>query len=149
MSDLPSYRFSVKPVAFKETGVDFFGPFEIYSQIDIAMKAYCFLFTCLMIRAVHIEVTRNLQKESCIMAFQLFFSLRGLPERIHSDSALYFHQNSKDLRGKQLHNYRDKVICGIEKDCMEIYYARSTTFCWNMGTPNWNEQTTLLQYRRI
>ena len=38
MSDLPSYRFSVKPVAFKETGVDFFGPFEIYSQINTAMK---------------------------------------------------------------------------------------------------------------
>ena len=67
MSDLPSYRFSVKPVAFKETGVEFFGPFEIYSQINTAMKVYCCLFTCLTIRAVHIEVTRNLQKESCIM----------------------------------------------------------------------------------
>ena len=90
MSDLPSYRFSVKPVAFKETGVDIFGPFEIYSQINLAMKVYCCLFTCLTIRAVHIEVTRNLQKESCIMAFQRFFSRRGLPERIHSDNALYF-----------------------------------------------------------
>ena len=60
MSDLPSYRFSVRPVAFKETGVDFFGPFDIYSQINTAMKAYCCLFTCLTIRAVHIEVTRYL-----------------------------------------------------------------------------------------
>ena len=75
MSDHPSYRFSVKPVAFKETGVDFFGPFEIYSQINTAMKTYCCLFTCLTIRAVHIEVTRNLQKEPCIKAFQQFFSL--------------------------------------------------------------------------
>ena len=95
MSDLPSYRLSVKPVAFKETGVDFFGPFEIYSQINTAMKVYCCLFTCLTIRAVHIEVTRNLQKESCIMAFQRFFSRRGLPERIHSDNALYFTSTAK------------------------------------------------------
>ena len=95
MSDLPSYRFSVKPVAFKETGVDFFGPFEIYSQINTAMKVYCCLFTCLTIRGVHIEVTRNLQKESCIMAFQRFFSRRGLPERIHSDNALYFTSTAK------------------------------------------------------
>ena len=95
MSDLPSYRFSVKPVAFKETGVDFFGPFEIYSQINTAMKVYCCLFTCLTIRAVHIEVTRNMQKESCIMAFQRFFSRRGLPERIHSDNALYFTSTAK------------------------------------------------------
>ena len=90
MSDLPRYRFSVKPVAFKETGVDFFGPFEIYSQINTVT-----LFTCLTIRAVHIEVTRNLQKESCIMAFQRFFSRRGLPERIHSDNALYFTSAAK------------------------------------------------------
>ena len=90
MSDLPSYRFSVKPVAFEETGVDFFGPFEIYSQIKTAMKAYCCVFTCLTIRAVHIELTRNLQKESCIIAFQQFFSRRGKPERIHSDNALNF-----------------------------------------------------------
>ncbi|XP_075259934.1 uncharacterized protein LOC142351679 [Convolutriloba macropyga] len=95
MSDLPSYRFSVKIVAFKETRVDFFGPFEIYSQINTAMKVNRCLFTCLTIRAVHIEVTRNLQKESCIMAFQRFFSRRGLPERIHSDNALYFTNTAK------------------------------------------------------
>ena len=109
MSDLPSYRFSVKPVAFKETGVDFFGPFEIYSQINTAMKVYCCLFTCLTIRAVHIEVTRNLQKESCIMAFQRFFSRRGLPGRIHSDNALYFTSTAKTLRkaASQLQRYRN------------------------------------------
>ena len=95
MSDVPSYRFSVKPIAFKETRVDFFGPFEIYSQINIAMKAYCCLFTCLTIRAVHIEVTRNLQKKSCIMAFQLFFSRRGQPEKIHSNNAFYFTSTAK------------------------------------------------------
>ena len=95
MSDLPSYRFSIKLVTFKETGVDFLGPFEIYSQINIAMKAYCCLFTCLTIRAVHIEVTRNLQKELCIMAFQRFFSRWGLAERNHSDNALYFSITAK------------------------------------------------------
>ena len=76
MSDLLNCRFSVKPVAFKETGVDVFGPFEIYSQINTAMKAYCCLFTCLTIPAFHIEVTKNLQKESCIMVFRRFLSYR-------------------------------------------------------------------------
>ena len=95
MSDLPSYRFSVKPVAFKETGVDFIGPFEIYSQINTVMKAYCCLFTCLTIRAVHIEVTRNLQKETCIIAFQRFFNRPRIPERIHSENALYLTSTAK------------------------------------------------------
>ena len=59
------------------------------------MKCYCCLFTCLTIRAVHIDVTRNLQKSSCIMAFQRFFNRRGLPERFHSDNALYFTSTAK------------------------------------------------------
>ena len=54
------------------------------------MKAYCCLFNCLTIPLVQFEVNRNLQKNSCIMACQRFFSQRGLPERIHSDNALYF-----------------------------------------------------------
>ena len=98
MSDLPSYRFPVKSVALKETGVDFCGPFKIHSQINTAMNIYCCLFTCLTIRAVHIEVTRNLQKESCIMAFQRFFSQRWLPERIHSDNALNFSSTAKTFQ---------------------------------------------------
>ena len=91
MSDLPSNRLSVKPVDFNETGVDFFGPFVIYSQINTAMKAYCCLFICLTIRALH------MQKESCIMAFQRFFRRRGLLERIHSDNALYFTSAAKNF----------------------------------------------------
>ncbi|XP_075258345.1 uncharacterized protein LOC142350383 [Convolutriloba macropyga] len=123
MSDLPNYRFSVKPVAFKETGVDFFGPFEIYSQINTAMKVYCCLFTCLTIRAVHIEVTSNLQKESCIMAFQRFFSRRGLPERIHSDNALYFTSTAKTFEESSF------TTTEIQK------YAESKKIAWKFIPP--------------
>ena len=147
-SDLPSYQFSVKPGVFKRTGVDFFGPFEIYSQINTAMKAYCCLFICLLIRAFHIEATRNLQKESCIMTFQGFISRGGVPERIHSDNALFCTSKAKKLRGKRLHNYRDPDKCGVEKECTEIDSTRSTTFWWILGTPHWDEQMTPLQYRR-
>ena len=122
-SDLPSYRFSVKPVALKETGVDFFGPFEIYSQINTAMKVYCCLFTCLTIRAVLIEVTRNLQKESCIMAFQRFFSRRGLQERIHSDNALNFTSTAKTFQESSF------TTTEIQK------YAESTKIEWKFIPP--------------
>ena len=111
MSDFPRYRFSVKPVASKETGVDF-APFEIYSQINTAMKAYCCLFTCLTKRAVHIEVTRKLLKESCIIAFQRFFSRQGIPKRIHSDNASDFTSTAKtfqesSFRTTELHIYAE------------------------------------------
>ena len=123
ISNLPNYRFSVKPVAFKETGVDFFGPFETYSHINTVMKLYCCLFPCLTIRAVHIEVTRNLQKESCIMAFQQFFSRRRLPERIHGDNALYFTSTAKTFE---------------ESSCTTIEiqkYAESKKIAWKFIPP--------------
>ena len=127
MSDLPSYRFSVKPVAFNETRVPFFGPFEIYSQINTAMKAYCCLFTCLTIQAVHIEVTRNLQKETCIMACQRFFSRRGLAERIHSDNALFFTSTAKTFKRSSF------TTTEIQN------YAESKKIAWNvipLGAPH-------------
>ncbi|XP_075250886.1 uncharacterized protein LOC142343085 [Convolutriloba macropyga] len=123
MSDLPSYRFSVKPVVFKETGVDFFGPFEIYNQINIAMKTYCCLFTCLTIRAVHIEVTRNLQKESCTMAFQRFFSRRGLQERIRSDNVLYFTSTAKTFEESSFTTTKIQI------------YAESKKIAWKFIPP--------------
>ncbi|XP_075263549.1 uncharacterized protein LOC142355193 [Convolutriloba macropyga] len=123
ISDLPSYWFSVKPVGFKEKVVYFFGPFEIYSQSNTVMKAYCCLFTCLTIRAVHIEVTRNLQKGSCIMAFQLFFSRRGLWEKIHSDNALYFNSTAK--------NFEEIGFTNTELQ----KYAESKNFTWKFIPP--------------
>ena len=59
-----------------------------------------------------------------------------------------FRQYSKDLWGKQVHNYRDTEIYEIEKDCMEICSTGSNTFWWTVGTPHWDEQTTIFQYRR-
>ena len=123
MSDLPSNQFSVKHVAFKETVVDFFGPFEIYSQISTAMKAYCCLFTYVTIRAGHIEVARNLQKESGIMAFQRFFSQRGLPVRIHSDNALYSTSTAETFEESSF------TTTEIQK------YAESKTIAWKFIPP--------------
>ena len=56
-----------------------------YRQVDTAMNVYCSLFTCSAIQTVYIETTQNLQKISCIMAFQRSFSRHGLLEGIHSD----------------------------------------------------------------
>ena len=54
MADLPKNRISPAP-PFTYTGVDYFGPF-IIKEGRKEMKRYGALFTCLVSRAVHIEV---------------------------------------------------------------------------------------------
>ena len=102
---------------------NFFGPVEIFSQVYTAMKAYCCLFTCLTIRAIHIEVTRNLQKESIIITFQGFFSRRWLPERIHSDNALYITSTS--------HTFKESSFTTTEIQKQ----AESKTIAWKFIPP--------------
>ena len=50
---------------FTYVGVDCFGPFTVRRGRTTA-KSYCVLFTCLAIRAVHVEVAQSLDTESFI-----------------------------------------------------------------------------------
>ena len=131
MSDLPSYRFSVKPVAFKETGVDFFGalwnlPPDQHSHESLLLLVHLSDNTSRSYRS-------NQKFAKGIMHNGISTILQ--PTRTTGNNSQWqcflFHQYSKDLRGKQLHNYRDTEICGIEKNCKEIYSTRSSTFLWN------------------
>ena len=60
MSDSPSkgLGFGSVPIAF--TGIDFFGPFEVKISRS-SLKSWCCLFTCLTVRAIHIEVCHVFQ----------------------------------------------------------------------------------------
>jgi hypothetical protein len=84
---LPADR--VKPASpFGVVGIDFAGP--LYC-IDVPKrKFYICLFTCMVVRAVHLELTDSLSLESFLLAFKRFVSRRGLPSVIWSDNALTF-----------------------------------------------------------
>ncbi|XP_068683406.1 uncharacterized protein [Montipora foliosa] len=75
MADLPKNRISPAP-PFTYTGVDYFGPF-IIKEGRKEMKRYGALFTCLVSRAVHIEVASSLESSSFIQALRRFIARRG------------------------------------------------------------------------
>ena len=84
MGDLPSDRLTPEKPPFSQIGVDFFGSFEVKQGRSI-VKRYGCIFTCLAIRATHVEIAHSLDADSMINALRRFIAIRGCPERIRSN----------------------------------------------------------------
>lgn len=74
---------------FTRVGVDYFGPFEVRCGRSL-IKKYGVIFTCLAVRAVHIELASSLDTDLCINALRRFIARRGQVEEIRSDNGTNF-----------------------------------------------------------
>lgn len=97
MAPLPLDRTNVSSKPFALTGVDYFGPFLV-KRGRTTEKRYGCLFTCLSIRAVHIEVTDKLDTDSFLGAFSRFVARRGNPVRVYSDNGMNFRGAEADVK---------------------------------------------------
>ena len=97
MANLPSVRTIPGEPPFSYVGVDYFGPYFV-KRGRVQMTRYGCLFTCLKIRAVHIEVVHSLDTDSFINALQRFMSRRGQVKMLQSDNATNFVGAEKELR---------------------------------------------------
>lgn len=84
MGNIPEQRVAVNQRPFTYCGVDYFGP------ITVAVgrrreKRWGVLFTCMTVRAVHIELAHSLSTESCLMAIRRFVAERGQPAEFMSE----------------------------------------------------------------
>ena len=78
-------------------GVDCFGPIMVRrGRTDV--KRYGVLFTCLSMRAVHIEIAHSLDTDSFIHAMRRFIGRRGQPVEIRSDNGSNFVGGENELR---------------------------------------------------
>ena len=93
VAPLPKHRVTQAP-AFSTVGLDFAGP--LYCK-DVLGKVYILLFTCPIVRALHLELTDSLNLPDCINAVRRFIARRGLPQVIYSDNARTFVGFSKQL----------------------------------------------------
>ena len=96
MADLPIERLGYKQPPFSNTGVDYFGPFLEPIRRNTE-KMWGFLFTCLITRAVHIEVVPSLDTSSCELGVERFIARRGTPTTIMSDNGTNFVGAQKEL----------------------------------------------------
>lgn len=82
---------------FTSVGIDYFGPFEVQCGRS-TVKRYGVLFTCLTVRAIHIEVAHSLETDSCINAFRRFIARRGQVSVMRSDNGTNLVGAEKEMR---------------------------------------------------
>ena len=103
MGNLPKERLGLEEHPFTYTRVDFFGPFNVkYTRgtrsTKATIKRYGVLFTCLTIRAVHLEIAGDLSTDKFILALRRFIARRGKPKIMMSDNGTNFVGANKELQ---------------------------------------------------
>lgn len=92
---LPSARVNYSS-PFHFTGLDYLGPILVATDKGKEKRWIC-LLTCLAIRALHLELVKDLSAKECLLAIRRFTAVRGIPDTIISDNALQFKLTSEIL----------------------------------------------------
>ena len=87
MPPLPKNRV-IRAPPFSVVGIDYAGP--LYCCDFPRQKFYVLLFTCAVVRAVHLELVNSLNMENFVLALRRFAARRGMPTTIYSDNAKTF-----------------------------------------------------------
>ena len=79
MSPWPSNKV-IRTLSFQYTGLDYFGPLYIKcgNHAD-RKKVWVCLFTCVVVRAIHLEIVTDLSAEDFLLALCRFIARRGKP----------------------------------------------------------------------
>ncbi|XP_058456811.1 uncharacterized protein LOC131434173 [Malaya genurostris] len=97
MAPLPAARLADHVRPFTYTGIDYFGPLLV--KIGRSnVKRWIALFTCLTVRAVHLEIAYSLSTASCISCVRRFVSRRGSPVEFFTDNGTNFQGAERILR---------------------------------------------------
>eukprot|EP00117_Sycon_ciliatum_P016997 scpid5959/ scgid16188/ len=99
MAPLPAKRLCEPLRAFSRVAVDYGGPFEtMQGRGKTRHKRYLCLFTCLLTRAVHLEMAYALDANSFLNAFNRMANRRGCPMEVLSDNGGNFVNADRQLR---------------------------------------------------
>ena len=114
MADLPEDRLTPTP-PFTYCGVDYFGPWYV-KEGRKELKRYGVLFTCLVTRAIHLEVANSLETDSYINALRRFICRRGPVRQMRSDNGSNFIGARRELKEALAEMDRDQVKTEMLKE---------------------------------
>lgn len=124
MGQLPSFRTKRTVRTFIKTGIDFFGPIEV-SVKRSREKRYGVIFTCMVTRAIHLEIANSLSTNAFIHVFRQFGCRRGFSEEVFCD-------NGTNFRGAE------KILSEALKTFDQEEIVKFCTMCqvkWNFNLP--------------
>lgn len=97
MADLPADRLYPDLPPFSHVGIDYFGPIEV-KRGRAQVKRWEVIFTCLVSRAIHLEMANFLTTDSCINAIRRFICRRGSVVSIRTDCGTNFIGAQRELQ---------------------------------------------------
>ena len=109
---LPPFRLKVAP-PFTSTGVDFAGPLYIRRPDGTSSKVWICLYTCCVVRAVHLDLIPDLSTAVFIRSLKRFASRRGLPAKMVSDNGKTFKAAGKMIESIVTHSEVQQHLAGI------------------------------------
>ncbi len=97
MAALPAARLQTDQPPFSGTGVDYFDLLYVNMKRG-TMKRWGCIFTCLVTRAVHIEIAHSMDASTFINALRRFVARRGKPAVIYTDNGTNLTAGERELR---------------------------------------------------
>ena len=94
MAPLMTERLT-KALPFENVGIDYAGP--IFCKDHPRTKYYVLLFTCAVIRAIHLELVTSMNYPTFQRAFRRFAARRGLPGCVFSDNFKTFKKAASSM----------------------------------------------------
>ncbi|XP_033221094.1 uncharacterized protein LOC117175496 [Belonocnema kinseyi] len=126
MAPLPDMRADSFIEPSTNTEVDYFGPF----QVTIGRrheKRYGVLFTCLNVRAIHLELASSLSTDSMTIALRGMISRRGKPTRLFLDNGANFVGPNIELRRALEEFDQDEILRKTAINGVEWHFIPSAS----------------------
>ena len=127
MGPLPDFRTGGPTLPFAHTAVDYAGPLLVKHGRRAQAKRWICLFTCLLTRAVHLELAFGLDTTSFLLAFTRFAKRRGTPVVMLSDNGTNFSSADKELRAAVAELNRNEISASLAQ--------KGTTMKWQFNPP--------------
>lgn len=111
MAPLPPWRMDPRPRPFTYVGVDYAGPLYAYKAtgkgkgkkkdqvvMEKSHKLWFIIFTCMQMRAVHLEIVDSMDTDTLNRAVRRFMARRGKPSVFYSDNGRSFVKFASELK---------------------------------------------------
>ena len=142
MSDIPEGRLCIDEKPFTNIGVDYLGPYHIKlskrtrSNQGFA-KRFVALFTCLTMRAVHLEIAGDLSTNVFILALRRLISRKGKVNTIRSDNGANFFWCLKKVKASHKNIDQSTVNKHLTTKSIKCNFNLPVSFGWTVYGSLW------------